>query len=97
LSYFDMAADCDAQNGTYAAELAWTRYQLMISTAALTLKTLRNAMRIDPRAGAAFLYTGKIHAILGNKLEAEGYLRKAASLMPRDRRPGEALKQLLGK
>lgn len=97
LSYFDMAADCDAQNGTYAAELAWTRYQLMISTAALTLKTLRNAMRIDPRAGAAFLYTGKIHAILGNKLEAEGYLRKAASLMPRDRRPGEALKALLGK
>lgn len=97
LSYFDMAADCDAQNGTYAAELAWCRYQLMISTATLTMKMLRDAMRIDPRAGAAYLHIGNIHATLGNRLEAEGYLRKAASLMPRDRRPVEALKALLGK
>jgi tetratricopeptide (TPR) repeat protein len=97
LSYFDMAADCDAQNGNYAAELAWCRYQLMINSAQVTLKTLKNVMRIDPRAGAAFLHTGNIHAVLGNRLEAEGYLRKAQSMMPKDRRPGEALRALLAK
>jgi tetratricopeptide (TPR) repeat protein len=94
LSYFEMAADVDAQNGTYAAELAWCRFQLMISTANHTLKVLRNAMRIDPNCGAAYLYVGRVHATLGNKLEAEGYIRKSMTLMPRDKRPHEALRSL---
>lgn len=94
LSYLEMAADCDIQNGTYAAELAYTRYQLLISTATLTMKTLKDVMRIDPRCGPAYLYTGLIHATLGNRLEAEGYLHRAAKLMPRDRRPAEALRTL---
>lgn len=94
LGNFEMAADCDAQNGTYAAELAYCRFQLLITPAANVLKQLKNVMRIDPRCGAAYLYTGKVHAALGNKLEAEGYLRRAVSMMPRDRRPHDALKQL---
>lgn len=92
LSYFEMAADCDAQNGTYAAELAWSRFELMITTAALTMKALKNALRIDPRSGAANLYVGRIHSTLGNHLEAEGYILKASQLMPRDPRVAEALR-----
>lgn len=94
LSYLEMAADVDAQNGTYASELAWCRFQLMISPASTALKALKNALRIDPNCGAAYLYIGRIHTTLGNKLEAEGYLRKAAAMLPRDRRPQEALKAL---
>ena len=94
LSYFEMAADCDAQNGTYAAELAWSRFELMITTATLTMKALKNALRVDPRSGAAHLYVGLIHSTMGNHLEAEGYVLKAAELMPRDPRIAEALRQI---
>lgn len=92
LGYFEMASDCDPQNGTYAAELAWSRFELMITTAALAMKALKNALRIDPRSGAANLYIGRIHSTLGNHLEAEGYVLKAAELMPRDPRVAEALR-----
>lgn len=95
LSYLEMAADWDAQNCVYLSELAYCRFQLLINNAAHTLKTLKNAARIDPNCGVAYYYTGKIHATLGNRLEAEGYLRKAASLMPRDRRPADAIKSLV--
>lgn len=94
LGRFEMAADCDAQNGTYAAELAYCRFQLLITTANNALKSLKNVMRIDPNCGAAYLFTGKVHAALGNKLEAEGYLRRAISMMRGDRRPHEALRAL---
>jgi tetratricopeptide (TPR) repeat protein len=97
LSWFEMAVDCDSLNGTYAAELAWCRFHLLASTAAQTLDTLRQVLRIDPRCGAAYLFTGKVHATLGNQLEAEGYIRKSMSLMGRDPRPGEALRALAKK
>lgn len=94
LSYFEMAAESDAQNGNYASEVAYCKYQLMLSPAAAAMKNLKNAMRIDARSGLAYFYTGKIHASLGNKIEAESYYRKAASLMPRDRRPLDAINAL---
>jgi tetratricopeptide (TPR) repeat protein len=83
LGYFEMAADCDAQNGTYAAEVAYTRFQLLISPAAATLKSLKNAIRIDPRCGVAHLYLGKIQETLGNHVEAQAYLGRASMLMQR--------------
>jgi tetratricopeptide (TPR) repeat protein len=92
LSYFEMAAECDAQNGTYASEVAFCRFQLLISPAAVALKSLKNAMRIDPRCGVAYLYAGKVLLTMGSKLEAESYIRRAASMMPRDKRPAEALR-----
>lgn len=80
LGFFEMAADCDAQNGTYAAEVAYTRFQLMISPAATTLKLLKNAIRIDPRCAVAYLYAGKVQEALGNNLEAQAYLGRATKL-----------------
>lgn len=94
LSYFELAAESDAQNGNYASEVAYCKYQLMLSPAATAMKNLKNAMRIDSRSGLAYLYTGKIHATLGNRIEAESYYRKAAQLMPRDRRPLDAIAAL---
>lgn len=95
LSSFEMAAECDAQNGTYAAEAAWVRYQLRSTPAITALKMLKNALRIDPNSGAAYLYAGRIQAILGNKLEAQAYVGRAATLLPKDDpRLAEALRAL---
>lgn len=96
LSNFELAAESDAQNGTYAAEAAWCRYELRISPPASALKMLKNALRVDPNSAAANLYTGKLHAVLGNRMEAGAYLNRAATLMPGDPRPAEALKALEG-
>jgi hypothetical protein len=81
LGYFEMAADCDVQNGTYAAEAANCRYQLMLSPATVTIQALKNAIRIDPRCGIAHLYLGKIQEALGNHMEAQAYLGRASVLM----------------
>lgn len=95
LSSFEMAADCDAQNGTYAAEAAWTRLQLRSTPAITALKLLKNAIRIDPNSAVAYLYAGRVQAMLGNKLEAQAYIGRAASLLPKDdARLTEALKAI---
>lgn len=94
LSSFEMAAECDAQNGNYAAEVAWCRFRLQVSPAPATLKMLKNAIRIDPRSGLAHLYAGKVATALGNRSEASAFLNRAAMLMPRDMRVVEALKAL---
>lgn len=93
LGSFELAADCDAQNGTYAAEVAWCRYRLNITPAANAIKLLKNAIRIDPGSGIANLYAGEVLAILGKRLEGQAYISKAASLMPNDPRPAEAMKR----
>lgn len=92
LSSFELAADSDAQNGTYAAEAAWTRYRLGITPATTAIKLLKNAIRIDPNSGTAYLYAGQVMNILGKKLEAQAYLDRAASLLRDDPRPAEAMK-----
>ncbi|HET7711377.1 MAG TPA: DUF4388 domain-containing protein [Thermoanaerobaculia bacterium] len=90
LSSFELAAECDAQNGTYAAEAAWCRFQLKITPPANALKLLKNAIRIDPNAGVAYLYTGQVLAAIGSTVEAAGYLGRAATLLPDDPRPALA-------
>lgn len=94
LSNFEIAAESDAQNGTYAAEAAWCRYQLRISPPTSALKMVKNALRVDPNCAVANLYYGKLHAVLGNRIEAEAYLNRATILMPDDPRGVEALKAL---
>lgn len=94
LSSFELAAECDAQNGTYAAEAAWCRFRLNITPAANALKLLKNAIRIDPQCGVAYLYAGQVQAVLGKRMEAEGYLSRAAALLPNDPRPAAAVKAL---
>ncbi|HEX7706264.1 MAG TPA: hypothetical protein VF701_07395, partial [Thermoanaerobaculia bacterium] len=81
LSNFELAAECDAQNGTYAAEVAYCRFQLMISPGSVTLTALKNAIRIDARSAIAYHYAGKVQQALGNEMEAEAYLERAAKLM----------------
>jgi tetratricopeptide (TPR) repeat protein len=91
----EMAAECDAQNGTYAAEAAWIRYQLRSTPAITALKLLKNAIRVDPQAAVAYLYAGRVQAILGNRLEAQAYVGRAATLMPKDDvRLAEALRAI---
>ncbi|MFZ2492390.1 MAG: DUF4388 domain-containing protein [Thermoanaerobaculia bacterium] len=97
LSSFELAAESDAQNGTYAAEAAWCRYRLGVTPAANALKLLKNAIRIDPTSGVAHLYTGQVQAVLGKRVEAEAYLQRAAALLPRDPRPAEAVTALAKK
>ena len=94
LSSFELAAESDAQNGTYAAEAAWCRYRLGNSPAPNVMKLLKNAIRIDPNAGVAYLYAGQVQAALGYRVEASAYLDRAAALMPGDPRPAEAAKAL---
>jgi hypothetical protein len=94
LSSFELAAECDAQNGTYAAEAAWCRFRLNVTPAANALKLLKNAIRIDPQCGVAYLYAGQVQAVLGKRMEAEGYLSRAAALLPNDPRPAAAAKAL---
>jgi len=93
LSSFEMAMECDAQNGTYAAEVAWIRYQLQVTPPLAALKLLKNAMRIDPNAAIAYLYTGCIQAVLGQKMEASAYVDRAEKLLRGDPRVAEAKKK----
>jgi hypothetical protein len=94
LSSFELAAECDAQNGTYAAEAAWCRFRLNVTPAANALKLLKNAIRIDPECGVAYLYAGQLQGVLGKRMEAEGYLQRAATLLRNDPRPAAAAKAL---
>lgn len=94
LSSFEMASECDAQNGTYAAEAAWCRYQLRNTPASTALKFLKNAIRIDPSSGVAYLYAGQVQGTLGHRLEAQAYIGRAATLLPGDLRPAAAMKVL---
>ncbi|HVT02013.1 MAG TPA: DUF4388 domain-containing protein [Thermoanaerobaculia bacterium] len=92
LPYFEKAADCDAQNEVYAAELTYCRFHLLISTATQALTALKETLRTNSSCGVAWFFAGKIHAAIGNRDEAEAYFRRAATLMKNDPRPLEALK-----
>lgn len=94
LSYFEMAAECDAQNGTYAAEAIWCRFQLGTTPASNALATLKHVLRRDPQSGATHLYLGQIMAVMGQKIEGAAYIDRASKMMPGDDRPAEALKKL---
>jgi hypothetical protein len=90
----EFASDCDPQNGLYAAELAWCRFQLSPSNAPQALKELRETLRRDPSCGLAAFYGGEVARHLAQWDEAEDFLRRAMKLMSPDRRPIDALKTL---
>jgi len=94
LSYFEMASECDVQNGTYAAEAIWCRFRLGSLLASKALTELKHALRRDPQSGVTHLYLGKVMATMGQKVEAAAYIDRAARLMPGDDRPARALKAL---
>jgi hypothetical protein len=94
LMLLEFAADCDPQNGLYAAELAWCRFLVTPAHATRALKELNETLRRDPNCGLAAFYAGEIEAQAGNTAEAEAHLRRAIKLMSPDRRPIEALKAL---
>ena len=94
IQYLEFASDCDPQNGIYRAELAWARVLFSPSQTNQALKELQEALRLDVNCGLAAYYAGEIHRELGNRDEAENYLRRAIKLMSPDRRPIDALKLL---
>ncbi len=94
LLLLEFAADCDPQNGLYAAELAYCRFLVTTAHADRALRELRETLRRDPGCGLAAFYAGEIHRQLGQRDEAESQLRRAIKLMSPDRRPIDALKAL---
>jgi hypothetical protein len=94
IQYLEFASDCDPQNGVYRAELAMTRFVWSPPQANQALKELQEALRLDASCGLAAFYAGEIHRQLGNRDDAENYLRRAIKLMSPDRRPIDALKLL---
>ncbi len=94
LMLLEFAADCDPQNGLYAAELAYCRFLISPSNAGRALKELNETLRRDPNCGLAAFYAGEIERQAGSPVEAEAHLRRAIKLMSPDRRPIEALKAL---
>ncbi len=97
LKLLEFAADCDPQNGTYQAELAWCRLwdRQTPDEARRSLALLQETMRMDPECGVAVFYAGEACRILGDRAQSEPLLRRAIKMMPGDRRPTEALKALL--
>ena len=51
LQYLEFASDCDPQNATYAAEVAWCKFKLSPQFGTEALKKLKEAMRLDPEKG----------------------------------------------
>jgi len=95
LMLLEFAADCDPQNGLYAAELAYCRFLNTTAHGDRALKELQETLRRDPNCGVAAFYAGEILRQTGGDAgEAESYLRRAVKLMSPDRRPIEALKAL---
>jgi tetratricopeptide (TPR) repeat protein len=94
LMLLEFAADCDPQNGLYAAELAYCRFLLTSANANRALKELNETLRRDPNCGLAAYYAGEIERQTGDAEAAEAHLRRAIKLMSPDRRPIDALKAL---
>jgi tetratricopeptide (TPR) repeat protein len=90
----EFAADCEPQNGLYAAELAYCRFLSSSAHSTQALNELREALRRDPDCGIALYYAGEIERSLGHFDDAEAYLRRAIKAMSPDRRPIQALKAL---
>ncbi|MEW5847343.1 MAG: DUF4388 domain-containing protein [Myxococcota bacterium] len=95
IPFLEFASDCDPQKGLYRAELTWSRYRATPKLAAQCLKDLQEAMRMDPECGLAVYYAGEISRALSDHAGADALLRKACKMLPNDRRPTEALKQLI--
>jgi hypothetical protein len=89
------AFDCDPQNSTYRAELAYCIFQCDPEfKGERALEELKETLRIDPKCGLAVYYLGMVQGTLENFDQAEEYLRNAIKMMMPDRRPIEGLKAL---
>jgi hypothetical protein len=98
LELLEFAVDCDSQNATYRAELAYRRAQFDSHRyQKQSIRDLREAIRIDARCGLAYFYLGLVLAEVDGQAGAEEALRRSIKLMAPDRRPIEALKKLSGR
>jgi len=89
------AFDCDPQNSTYRAELAYCSFQRDPDfKGEKALEGLKETLRIDPKCGLAVYYAGLVSGELEYYDQAEKYLRSAIKVMMPDRRPIEGLKAL---
>ena len=89
------AYDCDPQNSTYRAELAYCRFRRDPDRQGeATLEELKETLRVDSRCSLAIYYAGLVSGELEYWDQAEEYLRQAIKLMMPDRRPIEGLKEL---
>ena len=95
--FLEFAVQCSPERGDYRAELAHCDYLYSPQNKGKANKSLQEAMRLDPSSGLAWFYAGEIYRAEGNLAEAESHYRKACKLMKEDRRPTEALKELLQK
>ncbi len=98
LKLLEFAVDCDPQSALYRAELAYRRDQFESHRyRKQSIRDLKEAIRIEPRCGAAHYYLGLILGDQNDIDEAEKALRKSIKLMAPDRRPIEALRELSGR
>ena len=95
ITFLEFAADCDPQNGTYRAELAWCRFRELPTSADKVLSDLLETQRMDPECGVAVYYTGELYRHMGSAAHAEAQFRKACKMLQGDRRPVDALKAVL--
>jgi hypothetical protein len=93
---FAYASKLDPQNVEYRCELAHCRFlsdpQMRSESA---LEHLEQTLRIDPRCGLALFYTGEILRRLRRFDEAEDAYQRAIKPMAPDRRPIEALREMM--
>ena len=89
------AYDCDPQNSTYRAELAYCKFMSKPDVFADDAREeLKEALRIDPKSGISAYYLGMVQMDTENFDEAKAPLETALRLLKGDRRPIEALKEL---
>ena len=89
------AYDCDPQNSTYRAELAYCKYlQNPDLEGERAYEELQETLRVDPKSTLATYYAGVVASDLEKWAEAERLLRQAIKGMSPDRRPIEALKSM---
>ncbi len=95
IALLEFAADCDPRKALYRVDLAWARFKDSPQMAERkSLADLDEAFRIDPHCGEALYFAGEIHHWAHRLDRADDFLRRASKLMPGDRRPVEALKQV---
>lgn len=95
IELLEFAYDCDPQNATYRAELAFSRFMDSPMTRGEEAKEeLEESLRLDPKSGLAHYYLGLVQTDLEEYDEAKEHLETALRLMKGNRRPIEALKEL---
>jgi len=96
IPYLEFACDCEPRRALYRARLAWARFVAEPQSAVrLAVAEIGEALRIDPECGEGWYYAGEIYRWGHDLTRAEDALRKAAKLMTGDRRPTDALRDVV--